>query len=157
MMSWRSHLKIHPACELFPPMSPAELRELGEDIKKDGLNQSFIVWSLADRQTEELDLFLLDGRNRLDAMELAGLGKLTGCTPLNNGTIKLGNRWLPDGQQVVRLLAMNESHKRNGKPNVYPAPDPYAYAISANIKCRRPSPGICLRRFRNPRCGAVSL
>jgi hypothetical protein len=31
-MSWRNHLKIHPACELFPPMPEAELKELGKDI-----------------------------------------------------------------------------------------------------------------------------
>jgi hypothetical protein len=32
MPSWRDVLKIHPACELFPLMSQAELKELGEDI-----------------------------------------------------------------------------------------------------------------------------
>ena len=34
---WRDVLSIHPACELFPPMSPDELRALGEDIKTNGL------------------------------------------------------------------------------------------------------------------------
>jgi hypothetical protein len=40
MPSWRDVLKIHPACELFPLMSQAELKELGEDIKKNGLPRS---------------------------------------------------------------------------------------------------------------------
>lgn len=34
-MSWRDH--IHPAADLFPMMSEPELRQLGEDIKKNGL------------------------------------------------------------------------------------------------------------------------
>jgi hypothetical protein len=29
--AWRDVLPIHPACELFPPMSPDELRALGEE------------------------------------------------------------------------------------------------------------------------------
>ena len=32
--SWRDTLEIHPAAELFPPMSPDELKALGEDINK---------------------------------------------------------------------------------------------------------------------------
>src|SRR5262249_61650559 len=61
--SWRSILPIHPAAELFPLMSPDELRELGEDIKKRGLQIPILI-----RGDE-----LLDGRNRLDAMELVGV------------------------------------------------------------------------------------
>jgi hypothetical protein len=39
--SWRDVLPIHPAAELFPLMSPGELRALGEDIKtKSCTNQS---------------------------------------------------------------------------------------------------------------------
>ena len=30
---WRDVLQIHPAAELFPLMTPDELRALGEDIK----------------------------------------------------------------------------------------------------------------------------
>jgi hypothetical protein len=35
--SWREVVKVHPGANLFPLMSPEELRELGEDIKKNGL------------------------------------------------------------------------------------------------------------------------
>jgi hypothetical protein len=31
---WRNVLPIHPTTELFPRMTPDELRALGEDIKK---------------------------------------------------------------------------------------------------------------------------
>src|SRR5215813_9299133 len=34
--TWRDHLPVHPAADLFPLMSEPELRELGEDIKKNG-------------------------------------------------------------------------------------------------------------------------
>jgi hypothetical protein len=29
--NWRDHLKVHPAADLFPLMSEAELKELAED------------------------------------------------------------------------------------------------------------------------------
>jgi hypothetical protein len=62
-MSWRDHLKIHPAAELFSLMSEPELRELGEDIKAKGTIHHPIVLYQGE---------LLDGRNRLDAMEMVG-------------------------------------------------------------------------------------
>jgi transcriptional regulator with XRE-family HTH domain len=61
--SWRDVLPIHPAAELFPLMSESELRELGEDIKAHGLVSSIVLHEGK----------LLDGRNRLDAMELVGI------------------------------------------------------------------------------------
>jgi N6-adenosine-specific RNA methylase IME4 len=66
---WRDVLPIHPAAEMFPLMSQDELRELGEDIEKYGLKSRVTFW--AEKPGEEK--FLLDGRNRLDAMEMAGL------------------------------------------------------------------------------------
>ena len=35
--SWRDAIPIHPAADLLPLMSPDELRELADDIKKNGL------------------------------------------------------------------------------------------------------------------------
>jgi hypothetical protein len=37
---WRAFLPIHPAAELFPLMSEAELKELAADIDKHDLNWS---------------------------------------------------------------------------------------------------------------------
>jgi hypothetical protein len=62
---WRAVLPVHPAAELFPLMSAAELRELADDIKKHGLAEPVSLYD--DR---ELGPCLLDGRNRLDALEL---------------------------------------------------------------------------------------
>ena len=67
--SWRDTFPIHPACELFPPISADELRTLGEDIRAKGLQNRIALWA-ADPNSKK---FLLDGRNRLDAMELVGL------------------------------------------------------------------------------------
>ena len=65
---WRAHLKVHPAADLFPLMSetdPQALKELADDIAKNGLHESIAIRS-EDRS-------LIDGRNRLDALALAGL------------------------------------------------------------------------------------
>ena len=61
--SWRDVLPIHPAAELLPLMSADELHELAEDIK---LHHQRIPVSIQEGK-------LLDGRNRLDAMERAGM------------------------------------------------------------------------------------
>jgi len=67
--SWRDVLPIHPAAELFPLMSPDELKALGEDIhKKNGLLMPVTVWKAQKHFPPQL----LDGRNRLDAMEAFG-------------------------------------------------------------------------------------
>jgi hypothetical protein len=65
---WRDYVPIHPAAELFPSLTNAELRELGEDIKANGLQHKVIV-----EPKDDGSLTLLDGRGRLDAMELVGI------------------------------------------------------------------------------------
>src|SRR5829696_4623074 len=75
--SWRDFLKTHPAADLFPIMPPDELKAPGQDIKKNGLTNPITVW--IDDPEAELDSIvredasLLDGRNRLAAMELEAL------------------------------------------------------------------------------------
>jgi ParB-like chromosome segregation protein Spo0J len=64
MSKWRHRYKVHPAADLFPMMSDEELTKLAEDIKANGL-QSPITFTMND--------VLLDGRNRLEAMERAGV------------------------------------------------------------------------------------
>jgi hypothetical protein len=65
--SWRDWLPIHPAADLLPLMSKDELLVLGEDIKKNGLCERVAVIDGDDGKP-----ILIDGRNRLDAMELVG-------------------------------------------------------------------------------------
>jgi hypothetical protein len=68
--SWRDVIRVHPAADLFPMMSKDELRELGEDIKKNGIRTPIVFWFPKGDPGPRL---LIDGRNRLDAAELAGL------------------------------------------------------------------------------------
>jgi hypothetical protein len=104
--SWRDILPVHPAADLFPMMSRDELLALGKDIKKHGLKVPVILWSPNDGR----DHYLLDGRNRLDAMELVGLP-----TVYPNGVF-MGFSGALNNQSVTK--------------------DPYAYVISANIQRR---------------------
>ena len=64
MSTWRKTYKVHPVADLFPMMSDDELAKLGEDIKTSGLRSSIVL---------SADGILLDGRNRLEAMERAGV------------------------------------------------------------------------------------
>jgi hypothetical protein len=75
-VSWRDVIKVHPACELFPPMSAEELLALGEDIWTSRLRVPVILLypgKMRDHRKLRLpmkDALLIDGRNRLDAIEL---------------------------------------------------------------------------------------
>jgi hypothetical protein len=73
--NWRDWVKVHPAADMFPMMSEAELDELGKDIAANGLRQSPVVYH------EGETTWLLDGRNRLEAMQRAGIEPPTrmGC------------------------------------------------------------------------------
>jgi hypothetical protein len=66
--SWRKVLPVHPAADVFDPMGKDELRTLAEDIRKRGVKVPVVLW--AEDHTKPVQL--LDGRNRLDAMELEG-------------------------------------------------------------------------------------
>jgi len=94
--SWRDVLPIHPAAELFPLMSQEELRELGENIKIHGLKSHLKVYKGK----------LLDGRNRIEAMELVGVSI--------NWTDPLGRPFDHLNEQV----------------------DPYEYVIAVNLHRR---------------------
>ena len=120
--TWRDALLIHPAAELFPLMSEPELRELGEDIKKNGLRSPIVVYK---------DNLLLDGRNRLDAMELVG--------------VKV--RFEPDEGGAFKFFYLHDdAHDYDGDDDsVFDSDagvietfhgDPYAFVLSANIHRR---------------------
>jgi hypothetical protein len=80
--SWRDILPIHPAGDLFPPMSLDELRALGADIVKRGLTAPIALW----RAHPKMQAQLLDGRNRLDAIELVtGKQVLVGAPSIEAG------------------------------------------------------------------------
>jgi len=54
---------------LIPPLTPEELSGLEDDIMKDGIRDSLVVWSTGN--------VLLDGHNRMDICERRGLGYST--------------------------------------------------------------------------------
>src|SRR5262245_56993071 len=110
--SWRDILKIHPAAQLFPLMTPEELRVLGKDILENGLSSPIIYWG-------DDEVFMLDGRNRLDAMELVGMRLVE-----------------EDGRIDNRLLRW----RRLSSTGDDPIPDPFSYVINANIHRRHLTP-----------------
>jgi hypothetical protein len=124
---WREVLKIHPAAELFPLMSPDELATLAKDIKVHGLKIPVVFWKSKGQR------YLLDGRNRLDALQInGGLGHpvfdhQTGCSNFDFVTV----------------------------PN---NTDPYQYVISANIHRRHlniEQRAALAHRPNRPRAGKI--
>jgi hypothetical protein len=125
--SWRDLIKVHPAADLFPMMPEAELRELGEDIKKSGLTSPIVLYldpSLPiNKHSDPKQYMLLDGRNRLDAMTLVGIEfELTFDKPQK--------RWVLSTDDDSPFLGHDNPIKVES-PN-----DPYDYVISANIHRR---------------------
>ena len=63
---WRNILPTHPAAEEFTGPTPADLKKLADDIAANGIqNKVKIQWRNGGR-------VLLDGRSRLDALEMNG-------------------------------------------------------------------------------------
>jgi hypothetical protein len=103
MKKWREIVTIHPAANMFPPIGDAELRELADDIKANGLHERVKVIVSDNKQV------VIDGRNRLDAMELAGMPIFSGSAELN--------------PEIVEVLCHDEF-------------DPVAFVIGVNIRRR---------------------
>jgi hypothetical protein len=130
--SWRDILPIHPAAELFPLMTPAELRELSEDIKTNGLQTPIMV--MAEKCGDEWTYQLLDGRNRLDAIELAGFDPIS--PPRYKGKTEFRREGRDCGLKL--FLGVSDTTYRTyvGIKFESGLDDPYAYVISANIHRR---------------------
>lgn len=60
-------MKYHPLCEMFPLMEGREFDDLVADIKRSGLREPILTIS------EGNETFILDGRNRFRACEVAGV------------------------------------------------------------------------------------
>jgi hypothetical protein len=116
--SWRDI----PAADLFPLLPADELKVLGENIRKHGLHQAVVIFSEGNGNER-----LLDGRNRLDAMEHVG--------------IKFDLERRKHGWWILEIL-------EEGIPaitidlayTVDESVDPYEFVISANIHRRQLSP-----------------
>jgi len=128
--SWRDTLPIHPAANLFPRIADAELRELGTDIRKNGLLSPIVLW----RPDKDAPVQLLDGRSRLDALELA-LGRPVRVTT-RSGTWRIETD--EDGKPVLvtDLIAEESGGLDQAAVVIFCGDDPYAYAASANVHRR---------------------
>jgi ParB/Sulfiredoxin domain len=111
--SWRDIYKVHPAADVFPMLPEDELRKLGEDIKQRGLEEPIVLWS----QEKGSDVYLLDGRNRMDAMELVGMETFY-KTKEGGYHIQAGHHRMVNSQEHRYYI------------------DPYTFVISKNIRRR---------------------
>jgi len=87
------NVEIHPATAIFPMMEEAELKELAEDIKKNGLKTPI---ELAG------DGRVIDGRNRIEA-----------CKLVNILTIETVNSWLNTEEAIIRYIISLNLHRRH--------------------------------------------
>jgi len=118
--TWRDGLPVHPAADLLPLMSetdPAGFKALAEDIKEHGITVPIVLWTEAPGSR----CSLLDGRNRLDAMELAGI------------KITANKRGVPNDVLCTFRYGFRDKYSIGGE---FTDTDPYAYVISANIHRR---------------------
>jgi ParB-like chromosome segregation protein Spo0J len=121
---WRAHLaergiKVHPAAAMFPLLAdtaPDDLRELADDIKKNGIQQPLVFWTATPIGRTVKEKSLLDGRNRLDALEMA-----FGDDP------ELFTEKLEDALYIGA---------HNGARLIYGDDDPWDFVVSANLHRR---------------------
>jgi DNA-binding Lrp family transcriptional regulator len=118
--SWRDVIAVHPAADMFPMMTPDELKALGEDIDKHGMRSPIVIWSPPDEGDKRE--FLLDGRNRLEAAELLGLLAVD-----DHGRLCL--------RKSGQLFEIRRKYYSDRPGSLYDA-DPYALAVSLNIHRR---------------------
>ena len=119
--SWRDALAIHSAAEMFPMISAEELKVLGADIRKNGQRVAITVWK-AQKHSRPV---LLDGRNRLDAMEAVGIEiRVDHLGTDLNPSVKLFKHMPPDGMWwPIEITELSGG-------------DPDAYVISTNLHRR---------------------
>jgi hypothetical protein len=123
VFDWREHLAVHPAADLLPPLSDAELRALADDIKANGLCTNIVLWSPADPGDKYEGL--LDGVHRLNALALLGLLGVD-----SNGKLATTKMW--DGKQWVDDAGTYRELRRQYKAGG----DPYQLALSFNVHRR---------------------
>jgi hypothetical protein len=103
---WRTRYPVHPCADVFPMLPDDELDALAADIKTHGLKNPIVLWRDLGAGKGRREYLLLDGRNRLEAFQRAGIAipaEPTDDTPLQFMTV---------------------------------TGDPAAYVISANIRRR---------------------
>ena len=128
---------VHPAAALLPMMSDAELEALAADIKANGLQQPIVVWEdnteAAEGGEGPFPTYLLDGRNRLAAMQLLGI-KDPRHAPRAKAT-----QYRP-GWSVRSLSALVKTidftSRGMSKPKWRPGVNPTTFVLSMNVHRR---------------------
>jgi ParB-like chromosome segregation protein Spo0J len=108
--SWRDEISVHPAADIFPMLADQELAELGNDMKTNGLKVPAVFY-----EDDSGKRWALDCRNRLEAMERAGV---------------------PFPLVGAGLDAMVKS----GAARIVKDIDPFAYVVSVNLHRRHLTP-----------------
>ena len=97
--NWRDVLPIHPACELFPKMSESELDDLAEDIRKNGMRISPVIFAEpGPTKKSPAKYSLIDGYNRLAALKRL-LHSASSITETTSGP------WTPSRSRTEPLLS----------------------------------------------------
>ena len=141
---------VHPAADWLPMMSDAELDDLAADIDKNGLKDPIVIW--IDNSEEPKGTkgpfaeFLLEGRNRIKALERIGIKNPYRAAPL--GSFHLG---------VTKVAAFKRSgslslddYTITGRWEAWVNPE--VYVLSANVHRRHLTPAQkreAIKRFIN--------
>jgi len=118
------NLPVFPPADIFPMMAEAELAELAQDIKDNGLREPIVVAEV-ERQDAETkkkikDLMIIDGRNRLRACHIAGvepeISHLNGKTNLTAYVISANvhRRHMTAGQRAMAVAMIRPDPERGG-------------------------------------------
>jgi hypothetical protein len=144
--TWRTLFPVHPAADVFPMMTDDELDKLAEDIKANGLRHSIVLWqsntepprSKLRHSQEQRGLidpsasyYVLDGRNRLDALDRAGIPV---PADWRGGTVA-GDDYARSAHVFERVCAFEWFNRGDGwqcRPDV----DPVAFVLSLNVHRR---------------------
>ena len=99
-MGWRDNFGVHPAADVFPMMPEEELDALAADIKANGLRTPISFFGVAESERkDDSEVSLADGRNRLEAMDRAGVELKAGDLELLRG--------LSPAEQVAFIISKN--------------------------------------------------
>jgi len=113
-------LDTHPAAEVFPMLPPDELHQLADDIKENGQQEPIILAYVADDETGEALLMLIDGRNRLAACTLAGADPRYEIREIDDPrsiiiSLNINRRHMNKGQQAMAVAVMYPEKEKGGR------------------------------------------
>jgi ParB-like nuclease domain len=126
---WRDILPIHPAAELTPLMTEDDLRGLADDIERNDLLVKVTV------SEQDGVMQLIDGRNRLDALEL--LGREIFVSKYSQRTITTDPHQKRMTNKTRRALVDADTDRRSLSQDIFRREcieNPYAYVRSKNLE-----------------------